>query len=333
MEPKQAPITIAIIGGGIGGVSLAIGLLHQSNPLDVHIYEAAPQFSEIGAGVSFGPNSLRAMHLISPAIRAAFEKLKTKNHDPENQETWMNVRPGTREGGWVKEGGEAEEKWLGNDLLCKIQSSDDEKTGLSSVHRTHFLHELVKLLPAGVAHAGHRLVHLHPQPNNTIKLEFAHNATAYADAVIGADGVRSRVRQLLFSRATDTEDLVFSGKYAYRGLVEMERARSVLGSYAARNCQMHVGNGAYIFHYPIDRGRLINVIAVRGLEGGWRHKRWVLQREKEEMMGEFEGFSVMARGVLSVSRVLFIFTLPLLCTCIERNFNLLPFHPLLDFAL
>jgi len=49
--------TIAICGGGIAGLSLAIGLLKNNVPF--HLYEAAHAFAEVGAGVSFGPNSLR----------------------------------------------------------------------------------------------------------------------------------------------------------------------------------------------------------------------------------------------------------------------------------
>lgn len=63
----QEPFSIAIVGGGIGGLTLAIGLQYQGVPH--HIYESAQAFSEIGAGVSFGTNALRAMSLIDPAIK------------------------------------------------------------------------------------------------------------------------------------------------------------------------------------------------------------------------------------------------------------------------
>ena len=59
--PGQKPFTIAICGGGIAGLTLAIGLLRHNTPF--HIYESAHAFTEVGAGVAFGPNSLRAMSL------------------------------------------------------------------------------------------------------------------------------------------------------------------------------------------------------------------------------------------------------------------------------
>ena len=67
--PGQSPFTIAICGGGIAGLALAVGLLRHK--VHFHLYESAHAFAEVGAGVAFGPNSLRAMSLIDPKIREA----------------------------------------------------------------------------------------------------------------------------------------------------------------------------------------------------------------------------------------------------------------------
>lgn len=52
------PFDIAIVGGGISGLTLAISLFKQNVP--VTVYESASKFGEIGAGVGFGPNAVRA---------------------------------------------------------------------------------------------------------------------------------------------------------------------------------------------------------------------------------------------------------------------------------
>lgn len=79
------PFSVAICGGGICGLCIAIGLLHQGVPF--HLYEAAPAFGEIGAGVSFGPNALRAMTLIGMATsspcRVAFLNPPRQIHGPQ----------------------------------------------------------------------------------------------------------------------------------------------------------------------------------------------------------------------------------------------------------
>ena len=66
-------IRIAIIGGGIGGLCLALGLLEKSH-LDVQVYEAAASFSEIGAGVAFARNGAQALALIGPTARQALDE-------------------------------------------------------------------------------------------------------------------------------------------------------------------------------------------------------------------------------------------------------------------
>lgn len=77
-RPESKAISVAIIGGGIGGISLALGLLKYSH-IDVHVYEAAPAFGEIGAGVALGPNAQRALEIIGPSAKEALLKTATTN--------------------------------------------------------------------------------------------------------------------------------------------------------------------------------------------------------------------------------------------------------------
>lgn len=78
VNSTEKTVKVAIVGGGIGGLCLALGLLKLSH-LDVQVYEAAPAFSEIGAGVALGRNAERALELIGPAAKQAMEKHATGN--------------------------------------------------------------------------------------------------------------------------------------------------------------------------------------------------------------------------------------------------------------
>ena len=78
VSPTPFSYSVAIVGGGIGGLTLALGLLKYSH-IDVQIYESAPSFGWIGAGVAIGPNGQRALELISPAAKEAFDKHATPN--------------------------------------------------------------------------------------------------------------------------------------------------------------------------------------------------------------------------------------------------------------
>ena len=83
------PLSVAVIGGGIGGLCTALALLKYPH-IDVQVYEAAPSFGEIGAGVGIGPNAQRALELIGPEARAAYEKHATGNLWPEHAKTLAN---------------------------------------------------------------------------------------------------------------------------------------------------------------------------------------------------------------------------------------------------
>lgn len=137
----KKPFTLAIVGGGIGGLSTAIGLLHQSIP--VTIYESAAAFAEIGAGVSLGPNAAQAMKLIDPRMYTGFQKCGTNNAWPDRQNFWFSFRRGDAEGAKV---GSVGTRF--HDLWCS--------TGQTSVHRARFLDELIALVPKEVARFGKR---------------------------------------------------------------------------------------------------------------------------------------------------------------------------------
>jgi hypothetical protein len=93
MSAPNEKISIAICGGGISGLSVAIGLLRYPH-LYVHIYESAPAFAEIGAGVSFGPNAMRAMSLIDPNILRGYDRRRTENDFQGKKDAWFDFRWG-----------------------------------------------------------------------------------------------------------------------------------------------------------------------------------------------------------------------------------------------
>ncbi|KAF7503734.1 hypothetical protein GJ744_003317 [Endocarpon pusillum] len=277
------PFTVAIVGGGIGGLALAIGLRHQG--ISVQIYEAAPAFAEIGAGIAFGPNAISAMYLIDPAIRDAFRRLATKNGFDEEDETWINFRSGFGE----------------PTMIAKVQTGNQEKTGLSSVHRARFLDELASLIPKEIAHFGKRLLSFQEEASGKLTLIFEDGETAFADVLVGADGVRSRVRQLLLGKESVLDGLSFTGKYAYRGLIAMDKAREAVGDELAMNSQMYLGKDGHVLTYPIDHGKTMNVVAFKNKEDGlWEHDHWVLKNKGEDMRRDFANWGTPVRSVLDL---------------------------------
>ncbi|KAI9752092.1 MAG: hypothetical protein M1815_000716 [Lichina confinis] len=273
------PFTIAVVGGGIGGLALAIGLRHRG--IDVHVYEAAPVFAEIGAGIAFGPNSVQAMALIEPRIHAAFHNLATKN--TEDEDTWITFRKGHE----------------APDVIAKVQTLNPEKTGLSSVHRARFLDALASLLPDEVAHFGKRLVSLEPRPSGTVRLFFDDGTTVDADAAVGCDGVRSRVRCWVTDKTEPLDDLAFSAKYAYRGLIPMDKAKQALGDHLADTSNMYLGPSGHILTYPIDHGTTMNVVAFHD-QPVWEHEQWILRKKGAEMRRDFVGWGKPVQSIMEL---------------------------------
>ena len=112
---------------------------------------------------------------------------------------------------------------------------------MQSVHRAHFLDELVKLVPAQRAHFNKRLETIEDVPEKEVILHFRDGTTASTDAVIGADGIHSHVRQYLLGK--EAAQSVFAESVAYRGLVPMDAAVEKLGAEFAQNSMMLCGPG------------------------------------------------------------------------------------------
>lgn len=162
---KQDLGSIAIVGGGISGVVLAIALLQRG--LDVQIYEQAKKFGEIGAGVAFNPAATRAMKICSPDVYKAFESVATTNQSENKKSVWFDWLDGMND----KEVGKEEYAFtVGNEF------------GANAVHRAHFLDQLVNIVPEGVRHFSKHLDTIEEQGDGTLKLKFHDGSDAKADA-------------------------------------------------------------------------------------------------------------------------------------------------------
>lgn len=141
---SKTGLDVAVVGGGIAGVLLTIALLKYCPDFNITLYESASAFGEIGAGVGFQPVMVRTMAKIDPRIAAAFEKCIQGNEESDPP-IWFTVRVSDERKKGVKIGGE----------VFKIPSRKGPRGG---VHRAHFLDELVKLIPNGIAVFGKRVV-------------------------------------------------------------------------------------------------------------------------------------------------------------------------------
>lgn len=216
---------IAIVGGGIAGLTLAIAL-HKRN-IPITVYEQASKFGEIGAGVSFTGNAVQAMKVCDEGIYEAFEKVCTRNVWSSKQKVWFDYLDGYDT---------VLDKPGHQEAVFTISSS----VGQNGVYRAHFVDEMVKLLPGDIARFNKRLDNTFQSENGKVVMKFHDGTTAEADAVIGCDGIKSRVRQIIVGEDHPSARPVYTHKYAYRGLIPMDKAMEAIGEERALNSCMHV---------------------------------------------------------------------------------------------
>ncbi|POR34381.1 hypothetical protein TPAR_05448 [Tolypocladium paradoxum] len=260
--------SVAIVGGGIAGLTLAIALHHRGIP--VMVYERAARFGEIGAGVSFTPNAVRAMQCCHPGIHDAFERACTRNGWPSKQDVWFDFVDGT-------------------DSVTRF--SIRSSLGQNGVHRAHFLDHLVKLLPSDKAVFGKCLEEISDNSEGKVVMKFRDGTVAYADVVVGCDGIKSRVRQHVVGPGHPSAFPSYTHKYAYRAMVPMEKAIQAIGEEKARNACMHMGHGGHVLTFPVDHGKRLNIVAFHTSSADWDdYERTTKIASREDAFRDFSSF-------------------------------------------
>lgn len=284
---NHAQLPIAIIGGGLGGLALAIGLLKHG--IKVQIYESAEAFSEIGAGVAFGINSVMALNLIDPRLLQGYKKHATFNADPDRASTFMSFRWGMDERKY--DGHKAGDiMW---DLDDNWQPERARALGVrtrSCIHRARLLDEFVALLPEDVTSFRKSFVDAEEQTDGSLKLRFADGTTALASALIGCDGIKSKVRRLVCGPDTHA---TFAGEVAYRAMVPKVEAEKALGADLALNGTIYCGYGGYVVTYPVENCDFINMVAIphdQGETWTWSQDEWTVPAISDEIRQRFKGW-------------------------------------------
>src|SRR5262245_61381274 len=179
-----ARLTVAVVGGGIGGLFAANALVARG--VQVSVFEQAPALGEIGAGVFLTPNSVRQLERVGlgPAV-----------------EKW-GVRVGTNSRYFRHDG----------TPIAPVQVTDSSGWNATfGMHRADLVAMLADGLPAGIVHTGCRCTAF-AQDGDKAKVSFSDGRTAEADVVVAADGIHSELRPYVFPPSQP----VFSGSVAYR---------------------------------------------------------------------------------------------------------------------
>src|SRR6476646_2306794 len=173
VKSMARPLSIAIIGAGMGGLAAASALRRVG--IDVNVYEQATQFARIGAGIQIGCNAMKVLRGLGLEAR-----LRAQSFYPRS---WNNRDWRTGEVKFDMIFGESAEQKFGAPYLL--------------AHRGDLHAALASAVPDEWVRLNHRLVGL-DEVGEGVRLSFANGAIVTADAVIGADGIHSLVRDILF---------------------------------------------------------------------------------------------------------------------------------------
>jgi salicylate hydroxylase len=272
----NGPLRIAVIGGGIGGLTAALSL-HQAG-FGVDVYEQAPELTQIGGGINMGPNAVRILRRLG--LTAGLDR--------------EGVRPSfTHQRRW--QDGRTLQRAPLNPLCEKLYGAPHV-----TLHRADLLDVIASGFPAERIHLGHRLTGF-ADHGETTEAWFENGARITIDILVGADGIHSAVRASLFGE----EAPVFAGCVAYRGLVPAERIADLgleIGS------QSWVGPGAHFVHYFVSRGRLLNFVGWTEHDE-WNREDWTDRATVARALAAFEGWHPQVRRIIAAADTCFIWAL------------------------
>lgn len=254
---------IIVAGGGIGGMTAAIAMAQAG--MAVTLLEAAPQFGEIGAGVTLSPNAMKALDHIGIC-----EDVASAGIEPTRQriQHWQD----------------------GRTLVPVERSSQREKYGAPyvTIHRADLHAELMKAAQT----AGVSLLHDAAVTDSEGNAVILHDGRRMeADVIVGADGVKSVIR-----RRFEATPPHFTGHAAWRALVPVEGDMVALAEYPG----IHIGAGRMITRYPVRGGTLLNLVFF-ARQDGWNEEGWTIPAEVSDLTTTYDGWCDEVQAMIAAA--------------------------------
>lgn len=259
---------IAIVGGGLGGTTAAILLRRAGH--DVTVYEQATSLTRVGAGINMDPQTMRIMRRLGIERRLMeIGRMSETRHSRD----WDTGRitfdvPVAR----------YPERYGG----CHF-----------SIHRGDLQEVLGSVVPPGVLQVGKRLAEIEERVDS-VRLIFADGTSAEADIVIGADGINSRLREILLG----PEQPIYTGIVAYRAVFPTAR----LGDLRPADHVKWWKDDSYLITYYLTRARDEFYFMTGVPEPEWGASDFApMEADLARMRAHFAGFHPEVQQILAAA--------------------------------
>ncbi|KAL1882912.1 hypothetical protein Daus18300_000550 [Diaporthe australafricana] len=240
-KTTQDPIRVAIVGGGIGGLTLARGLITQQH-LQLSVYEATKKYQDIGAGLAFHGNAMRALANIDQALHDEYFARATLMADRERELATT-----------VLIGDEVEGE---ENILAELGKAKGRKT----VARADLLEGLYSLLPKDVVQFGWRLSQVE-EDGGDIALTFDNGTTVKTDVLISADGIHSVTRKYLLGADHPATSPVNHDRWSFVMRKVPAAEVKALNPHLPDRVPIFCGGGGVLNSIPIRFGEEMTVTA------------------------------------------------------------------------
>lgn len=250
-------LRVGIIGAGVGGVTLARAL--EQRGIEARIFERAPMFGEVGAGVQMTPNAVKVLSALG--LEDQLKKIGFLPHAMVGR-NWKTARELFR---------------------TPLKESCPSLYGAEfyHVHRADLHAALASDIKPGQATFGASCNGL-IQHGNTAVAQFANGTEFEADLIVGADGVRSVIREQLWGQ----EAANYTGHMCWRALVNVEQHPL---PFVSPDSSFWMGPKGHVVTYYVKGGSMVNIVAVNE-SPAWVEESWNAKSTQQEMLAGFEGW-------------------------------------------
>lgn len=262
-------LKVLVVGGGIGGITTVLALRQRG--VDVQLYEQAPAFGQVGAGIQVSSNAARI--LLKLGLGDALRQVATY---PEGRDYR----------GW-----DTAERLYYTPLGQKAEAHFGSP--YYAAHRAELLDVLLSGLTdrTGII-LGSRVARV-DQDASGVTLTLTNGETAHGDILIAADGIHSTIRGQLFGKELPR----YTGNVAWRGLVPAERVAHLdLGSVVG----VWMGPNRSIVQYYVSAGKTFNWIGIsRSAEPA--RESWLAEGKVEDALAEYDGWHETIRTIIGAT--------------------------------